>query len=156
MEEVKNQNGVYIKIHKSLCTQIESKYADRPNYNIMKLPKGTKVGQMELSYCVINPIVMFEDKKNPNYYVAKYDRTKLRDNAVSVFTGAEGDQRYVQIDVDELRKAVAAANHNYYEAHKASRAAKAEKKQDIAEEKPGYLKPLTAEGLKRDEALCDI
>lgn len=116
-----DSNKVYIRVNKSLCTQTESKYENRPYYNIMKLPKGTVIGDTDLSYAIINPIVMVEDAKNPRMYCAIYDKDKLKDNAVKVYMNIGNEKRYMPVDVDALRDAVAAANHAYYEEHKAEK-----------------------------------
>ena len=144
---------IYIRINKNLCSQRESKYEGRPNYNIMRLPKGTVIGDTDLSYCTINPVVMIEDTKNPRMYCAIYDRNKLHDNSIQVYMKIDGEKKYMPVDADKLRDAVAAANHAYYEEHK--KEAKAEENRAVEEKEAKVdkdrLQPLTPDRLKEQE-----
>jgi len=144
---------IYIRVNKNLCTQTESKYEGRPNYNIMRLPKGTVIGDTDLSYSMINPVVMIEDTKNPRMYCAIYDRNKLHDNAIQVYMSIDGEKKYMPIDADALRDAVAAANHAYYEEHKKEAKAEAERAVEEKEAKADKdrLQPLTPDKLKEQE-----
>lgn len=148
---------LYIRVNKGLCRQVPSKYEGRPNYNIMKLPKGTVVGDTDLSYAVINPIIMIEDTRNPNMFCAIYDKSRLTNNSIRVYMTVEGEKKYMPVDADCLRDAVAAANKAYYEEHKKDRSEQVEKQEDrqeaVTKEK---LQPLTAKELKEAEEERDV
>lgn len=153
----KNRNLAFIKINKALCTTKESKIEGRSKYNIMTLPKGTIVGDTDLSFAKINPIVMVEDKYSKHMMTAIYDKDKMKDNNVSVFVQEEGQGKYLQVDVDALHDAV--ANQNYYEEQKKNKevekgvtAETAEKTVDKSvEQETSKMEPLNASNLKKDQ-----
>ena len=141
-----DNNVVYIKVNKALCRQLPSKHENRQNFNIMKLPKGTVIEDTDLSYAIINPIIMIEDRKNPNMYCAIYEKNRLKNNSINVYMNVEGEKKYMPVDVDVLRGAVAAANHAYYEQHKEKVEQEAEKKTE-----KDNLHPLTVDKLREQE-----
>ena len=156
--ETANKNLVYIRINKKLCTTQESKIEGRSKYNIMTLPKGTVVGEKDLSFGKINPVVMIEDKFGKNMCAAVYDKDKMKDNNVSVFIQENGQGKYISIDVDALRDAVAKANHDYYEEHKNTKNVEQEtdtpKEKDVeksVEQEAGKMPPLTTADVKKDQ-----
>ena len=68
----------------------------------MFIPKGVKVGDMDLSGGVINPIFMQEDKFNKNMMVATFYKTYLQDNAVTVNVLKDGKYEKIKVDVDVI------------------------------------------------------
>ncbi len=118
-ENGKEKNFAYIKMHKSFTRTEDSKFENIPKWNMMYLPKGIKIGEMDLSGGVINPIVMYEDKFNPNMMVAQYDKDRLEDNAITVNLRKDGKNwEKVRVDVDVLASAVHEANKEYLKSKK--------------------------------------
>lgn len=147
----KRNDSVYIKVHKALCLQQESKIESRPVYNIMTLPKGTVVGEMDLSGCKINPKIMFEDKFNPQMYCAVYNREFLKNGNIEVWTGRSGGRSsYIQVDADALKDAVDTANQEYLSRTKKHGERVAEKTEEMK------LQPVTPEDLKRKEEEAEV
>lgn len=122
-----NSEVVYINVHKSYCSTKPSKKDETKNFNVMHLPNGTKIGDMDLSGAVINPFVMFENKKNPNLYTAVYNVSLLENKCVQVgFPVFDKDGKiekydYKPVDVYELKEAVDKANKDYLASKKAEK-----------------------------------
>ena len=148
MEEKRNQEKktVYIRLNKQFCYQTKSRYENKPIYYVMTLPPGTVVEGLNLKGGKINPPVMFEDRKNPNMFCAPFDVSKLKDGAIDVYMGENAPEKYISIDAEKLRAAIAAANHSYYEEKKRQRDADLDnqyrdmqKKNEVSQEiRPGF------------------
>lgn len=110
-----NNDKAYVKVHKSLTREREDQFVEGKKYNIMFIPKGVKVGDMDLSGGVINPIFMQEDKFNKNMMVATFYKTYLQDNAVTVNVLKDGKYEKIKVDVDVLSDKVKEANRIYLE-----------------------------------------
>ena len=120
-KQQKASSGEYvrIKVYKDYLNRGIDPSNDR-EYNALKMPKGVVVGDMDLSGATIFPKLVYEDKFNSNMVVAQYDRNYLKDNAVnvSIYDREKKDFESIRIDIDELRKAVDAANYEYMESKK--------------------------------------
>lgn len=110
---MEDKNKAYIKVHKSLTRIEDDKFIEGKKYNVMFIPKGVKVGNVDFSQGVLNPLVMIEDKFNPNMMLAIYDKERLKDNAVSVHVLKDGKYEKVRVDVDVLSEKVHEANMKY-------------------------------------------
>lgn len=111
-----DKSYAYIKVYKGFSNSVEMKDEEGRfrKFNIMRLPKGVVIGNKDLSNARINPFVMFEDKINPNMMVARYDREKITDNAVTVNIPIGGGKfEKLRVDVDVLSQKVNEANRNY-------------------------------------------
>lgn len=110
---MEDKNKAYIKVHKSLTRIEDDKFIEGKKYNVMFIPKGVKVGNIDFSQGVLNPLVMIEDKFNPNMMLAIYDKERLKDNAVSVHVLKDGKYEKVRVDIDVLSEKVHEANMKY-------------------------------------------
>ena len=120
-KQQKASSGEYvrIKVYKDYLNRGIDPSNDR-EYNALKMPKGVVVGDMDLSGATIFPKLVYEDKFNSNMVVAQYDRNHLKDNAVnvSIYDREKKDFESIRIDINELKKAVDAANYEYMESKK--------------------------------------
>ena len=76
----KENKYTYIKVHKDLTKQLDSKFEGRTTFNVMHIPNGVEIGNKDLSGGIINPILMYEDKYNKNMMTAQYNKEYLEEN----------------------------------------------------------------------------
>lgn len=110
----KEKNYAYIKVYKDYAKSFESKFDEGAMFNVMHLPKGVKVGEVDLSGGIINPKLMYEDRYNSNMVVAQYDKNYLEDNAITVNIRRENnDYEKIRVDIDVLASCVNEVNKEY-------------------------------------------
>lgn len=109
----KENKYTYIKVHKDLTKQLDSKFEGRTTFNVMHIPNGVEIGNKDLSGGIINPILMYEDKYNKNMMTAQYNKEYLEDNSITVNLKNNGEIEKIKVDVDVLADKIRTVNHVY-------------------------------------------
>lgn len=129
---ITEKNYAYIKMHHKFTRTAEQENG-LPRFNMMFLPKGTVIGEKDLSGGYISTFVMYQDKINKNLMVAQYDRDRLEDNAIPVNIKTENGWEKVRVDVDVLAEKVDEVNKEYLKTKK-EREEKEKQEQELEEE----------------------
>ena len=103
---------VYISLHKSYCRQMDDRFREGKNFNVMTMPRGTHLNGRDIGGGRINPHYMSESKFNPNemtatYYMAPGQSLEIKLNMP--------DGTYEKVDVEKLKEAIDEQKQTYRE-----------------------------------------
>ena len=106
---------VYISLHKSYCYQMEDRFREGKTFNVMTMPRGTRLDGKDVGGGKINPLYMGESKFNSNEMTATYYLPQDQSMEIKL---SLPDGTYEKVDVEKLKDAIEEQKQAYREQQK--------------------------------------